>query len=78
MALIGGNEREPCNRHFRPEAMAKEERLAAMKAAPLLLGWVGDRSAGMVLEPSVFEIWLYARAEELDKIGDGGWCSRWS
>ena len=55
MALIGDNEREPCNRHFRPEAMAKEERLAAMKAAPLLLGWVGDRSAGLVLEPSVFE-----------------------
>ena len=32
-----------------------EERLAAMKAAPLLLGWVGERSAGLVLEPSVFE-----------------------
>ena len=35
--------------------MDKEERLAAMKAAPLLFGWVGDRSAGLVLEPSVFE-----------------------
>lgn len=35
--------------------MDKEERLAAMKAAPLLLGWVGDRSAGLVLEPSFFE-----------------------
>ena len=35
--------------------MDKEERLAAMKAAPLLLGWVRDRSAGLVLEPSVFE-----------------------
>ncbi len=46
---------KPCNRHFRPEAMDKEERLAAMKAAPLLLGWVGDRSAGLVLEPSFFE-----------------------
>ena len=55
MALIEDNERKPCNRHFRPEAMDKEERLAAMKAAPLLLGRVGDRSAGLVLERSVFE-----------------------
>ena len=55
MALIENYERGPCNRHFRPEAMAKEERLAAMKAAPVLLGWVGDRSAGLVPEPSVFE-----------------------
>ena len=46
---------KPCNRHLRPEAMDKEERLAAMKVAPLLFGWVGDRSAGLVLEPSVFE-----------------------
>ncbi len=35
--------------------MDEEERLAAMKAPPLLLGWVEDRSAGLVLEPSVFE-----------------------
>ena len=35
--------------------MDNEERLAAMKAAPLLLGWVGDRSVGLVLKPSVFE-----------------------
>ena len=55
MALIEDNEREPCDRHFRPEAIDKKERLAAMKAALLLLGWVEDRSAGLVLEPSVFE-----------------------
>ena len=55
MTLIDDNEREPCNRHFPPEAMDNEERLAAMKAAPLLLGLVGNRSVGLVLELSVFE-----------------------
>lgn len=55
MAPIDDNKKEPYNRHFRPEAMDKEERLAAMKAVPLLLGWVGDRSAGLVHETSVFE-----------------------
>ena len=63
---------------FGQRRSTKRSRLAAMKAAQLLLGWVGDRSAGLVLEPSVFESGCVHGRRKWIKFGDGGWCSQWS